>query len=154
MGPYNGFSGPLRAKSAAWVRRQLIKGTFTKPTQCAACGQNSGIIDSHAEDYSEPFGPHIYAFALCFSYHMMVHCRFKNPKAWDAYILAINCGRRLKDGYEKRSIGGFNAQLLHTDPMSQWEHLFVEQGIVASTLLMDIGAGKFDPRNMAKKPDE
>lgn len=76
MKSYNGFSPEQREKAQAWLRRQWDAGELERPKKCCACGQTDGVLDAHAEDYSEPFGPHISEFPLCYLCHMMVHCRF------------------------------------------------------------------------------
>jgi hypothetical protein len=92
MVTYNGFTGQQRAKAQAWLRAQWKSGAVLRPTQCCACGQTEGPIDSHAEDYSQPFGPHLYAFPLCYFCHMMVHCRHRATERFDAYCAAIARG--------------------------------------------------------------
>jgi hypothetical protein len=60
---------------------------------CCACGQDKGVIDAHAEDYSEPFAAgKTDEFHLCFTCHMILHCRFRNRSAWDRYRDAIRAG--------------------------------------------------------------
>lgn len=55
MNPYNGFTGDQRNRAQRWLNSQWAAGHFPRPAQCCACGQADGIIDAHAEDYSEPF---------------------------------------------------------------------------------------------------
>jgi hypothetical protein len=50
---------------------------------------------AHCEDYSEPFSEAVTCkYPLCFTCHMMVHCRFKNAFAWQRYKRAIRSGAR------------------------------------------------------------
>lgn len=50
-------------------------------------------MDAHAEDYSEPFRPgKTDEFHLCYTCHMMVHCRFRCVAAWDAYRRQLRNG--------------------------------------------------------------
>jgi hypothetical protein len=89
---YNGFSGAQRLRALAWVRPQYADGTRERAKICDACGQTDGVLDRHSEDYSEPFGDHIGAYGLCYTCHMMVHCRFRSPKAWNLYKEAVAAG--------------------------------------------------------------
>lgn len=110
MNGYNGFSSEQRRRAQAWLRRHWKLGVLERPTQCAACGQHRGIIDAHAEDYSEPFAAgKTDQFHLCFTCHMMVHCRFKNPDDWRYYKSVIKRGGRYAPVY-RRDIGGFRAR--------------------------------------------
>lgn len=59
---------------------------------CDACGQDAGVIQPHSENYSAPYGDHIGEHGLCFTCHMMIHCRFRSPAAWQAYRAAIREG--------------------------------------------------------------
>jgi hypothetical protein len=90
--PYNGFSAEVRARSGVWLTVQYKARRVQRPKECQACSQHQGVVEHHAEDYSEPFGPHIHAFALCFRCHLMVHSRFRNPVAWERYCDAIARG--------------------------------------------------------------
>jgi hypothetical protein len=80
--------------------------------QCVACGQSRGIIDAHAEDYSEPFAAgKTDQYHLCFTCHMMVHCRFKYPANWRYYVGIIRQGGRYAAFY-KRDIAALKARHL------------------------------------------
>lgn len=93
MKSYNGYTPYQRNKAQAWLNKQWASFALAKPTQCCACGQNEGIIDAHAEDYSEPFqAGKTDAFHLCFRCHMMVHCRKHNLLGWKNYKEAIKSG--------------------------------------------------------------
>jgi hypothetical protein len=110
--PYNGFSGRQRSRAQTWLNRQWKAGALARPMQCVACGQSMGIIDAHAEDYSEPFAAgKTDQYHLCFTCHMMVHCRFGNPEAWQYYKSVIRRGGRFAPSYE-RDIGGLCARHL------------------------------------------
>lgn len=88
MNSYNGFSPDQRNRADAWLKEQWRAG-LPRPSRCVICGQTQGIIDAHAEDYSEPFGPHIYEYDLCYACHLMLHCRFRSPQAWAEYLNVI-----------------------------------------------------------------
>ena len=110
MQPYNGYSGRQRSRAQTWLSRQWKSGALARPMQCVACGQSRGIIDAHAEDYSEPFAAgRTDQYHLCFTCHMMVHCRFRNPDDWCYYKSVIHRGGRYAP-YYKRDIGGFRAR--------------------------------------------
>ncbi len=95
MKAYNGFSGALRAAAQRWLNSAWAAGTLQRPTVCRACGQDPPPIDAHAEDYSQPFAAgKTDEFHLCYSCHMAVHCRFRNPKAWDEYRNLVALGAR------------------------------------------------------------
>ena len=110
MRSYNGFSGLQRIRAQAWLRRQWNAGLLDRPSRCFACGQDRGIIEAHAEDYSEPFAPgKTDQFHLCFTCHMMVHSRFGNPHDWRYYKSVVKGGGRYPPTY-RRDIGGFHAR--------------------------------------------
>lgn len=93
MKSYNGFSPAQRMKALKWLKAdKAAKGETMTPEMCEVCGQEWGPLSYHSEDYSEPFGPHIGAYALCYICHMMIHCRFRNPVAWGEYKAALKMG--------------------------------------------------------------
>lgn len=86
MNSYNGFSGAQRMRGFNWLKGEIAaRRRNARPTMCDACGQTAGHLEWHSEDYSEPFGPHIGAYGLCFVCHMMLHCRSKSPDKWQTY---------------------------------------------------------------------
>jgi len=95
MNSYNGFSPEQRQDAQDWINAELSAGRLTRPRLCCACGQDHGSFDFHAEDYSEPFGPQTVRYPLCYPCHMMVHCRFRNPKAWVLYRAKVATGFRV-----------------------------------------------------------
>lgn len=94
MNPYNGFTPSQRVKALKWINGEYAAGRRTRPTECEACGQTDGKLQAHSEDYSEPYGDHIGKYGLCYTCHMMIHCRFSAPVAWDNYRWAIRSGYR------------------------------------------------------------
>jgi hypothetical protein len=92
LGSYNGFPGSLRSASYGWMVAEIRAGRVKPPSCCQACAETRGRIDYHTEDYSKPFGPHIYEFELCFRCHMMLHLRFRQPAQWERYIKALAIG--------------------------------------------------------------
>jgi hypothetical protein len=112
MQSYNGFAPEQREKAQRRLRAQWESGSLARPSKCCACGQDHGIIDAHAEDYSEPFAAgKTDEFHLCFTCHMMVHCRFRNRAAWDRYRAAIGKGGHFAAVF-KRDFGTFNTEHL------------------------------------------
>jgi hypothetical protein len=89
---YNGFGPKIRDESYDWMKREIAEGRVKPPSRCSACGETRGHIDYHTEDYSRPFGPHIYAYELCFRCHMMVHARFRMRHRWKCYIVRLEQG--------------------------------------------------------------
>jgi hypothetical protein len=92
MNYYNGFSPTTRNRAQRWLNTALLDGRIVRRTVCDLCGQTRGQIDAHAEDYSEPFGPHIAEFWLCYRCHMMLHCRHRSPEAWTLYLGHVRTG--------------------------------------------------------------
>lgn len=123
MRSYNGFSPSQRNRAQAWLRVEWVTGRLARPHTCHACGQTDGIIDAHAEDYSEPFqAGKTDEYHLCFTCHMIVHCRFNNRLAWDRYRDMIRRGFRFMPAYT-RNFGRFTAD--HLD-----KGLFIPKHIV------------------------
>ena len=94
MKSYNGFDPKQRYKALAYHKEQIATGNKpARPECCHACGQTEGVLVWHSEDYSEPFGEHIGEHGLCYVCHMMIHCRFRNRKAWQYHIGQLLQGR-------------------------------------------------------------
>ena len=116
MKPYNGFSEQQRNDAQAWLNAQWRTGMLQRPCKCVACGQDKGIIDAHAEDYSIPYmGGKTDEYHLCFRCHMMVHCRFRNLNRWKWYKEAVASGMTFKPFYS-RDFNTFAAQTLNALP--------------------------------------
>jgi len=94
---HNGFSGKQRDRAQRWLNREWSAGRLARPSECVACGQTEGVIQAHAEDYSDPFRAGVTdGFHLCIVCHAAVHNRSKNPKAWRDYRATIEAGGRAK----------------------------------------------------------
>lgn len=123
MNSYNGFAPDQRRRALAWLNREYAAGRRTRPIRCEACGQDRGPIDAHSENYGEPFGPHIGGFAVCYRCHMALHCRFRNPLAWDRYKADIRAGKIFHP--IGRNFGTFTEETLnrfgHGVPFAQGE---------------------------------
>ena len=90
----NRFTAQQRMKAAEWLQEQWASGARTKPAKCDVCGQTAGIIESHSEDYSAPFGDHIGRWGLCYRCYMILRYRFRHPTAFQAYCETLASGRR------------------------------------------------------------
>lgn len=117
MKAYNGFTAAQRNRAQAWLNVQWNMGFLNRPKVCVACGQDKGVIDAHAEDYSEPFeSGKTDEFHLCFRCHMMIHCRFSSPDAFARYADAVQKGRMFKPFF-RRDWPGFVEQHLTDDQL-------------------------------------
>lgn len=97
MNSYNGFSPTQRYKALAYHKKQIASGAKeARPHKCDGCGTRFGFLAWHSEDYSEPFGPHIGEYGLCYRCHMQIHCRFRNPIAFQNYADMIEAGKRFE----------------------------------------------------------
>lgn len=134
---YAGYSPNVRAKAQRWLRLQWERGHLPRPSLCHACGLERGIIDAHAEDYSEPFLPgKTDAYHLCYVCHLMVHVRNRHPKAWLLYCNAVGSGWR-PEPMLKRDISRFTSRYLRLEFLPVISH-----PQRASTVLDEIDAGK------------
>ena len=98
MNPYNGFSGEQRARANTWLNAQYAARAVRRPSAClAGCGQTHGLFHHHAESYAEPFGPHIHMYPICYTCHIMLHCRFRSPLAWKRYLRLLLLGWRFRN---------------------------------------------------------
>lgn len=112
MNSYNGFTPKQRNNAQAWLNKQWLSGAIKHPSVCMCCTQSKGIIDTHAEDYSEPFAiGKTDAYHLCFRCHMAVHTRFRNPTAFKKYVEAVAFGNVFKP-FNRRDFPTFAKQHL------------------------------------------
>lgn len=112
MKSYNGFTANQRNKAQAWLRSQWNEGVLSRPKKCCSCAITEGIIDAHAEDYSEPFAAgKTDQYHLCYRCHMMLHCRKHNPQNFLLYCALVNGGTQFKPFYS-RDWGRFNNEML------------------------------------------
>lgn len=98
--PYNGFSAQVRVKAMRWARAQYDAGRKVRPTRCQVCmiTADQGKVMAHSEDYSEPFGPHIGEYAVCYRCHMVIHVRHKGQQGealWNWYRAQVRAGYQL-----------------------------------------------------------
>jgi hypothetical protein len=94
-----------------WAMAEQAAGRRVTPGECDACGQTEGLIERHSEDYSAPFGDHIGRHGLCYTCHMMVHCRVRSPEAWRPYRDAVRAGAVFKP-FHGRAFNAFAAAFL------------------------------------------
>jgi hypothetical protein len=109
---YNGFTAKQRMDAFNWLKGEYAAGRRAKATSCDCCGQDKGIVEHHSEDYSAPYGDHIGQYSLCFVCHMMVHCRFRNMRQWEAYKKLVVSGANFNPYYQ-RNFNGFVAEFLN-----------------------------------------
>jgi hypothetical protein len=102
---YNGHGPRVRDESFAWLKAGIAEGRIPPPSRCSACGETRGHMDYHTEDYSRPFGPHIYAHELCFKCHMMIHSRFRMTKKWMVFVEQLENGAVYAPLMSRREIG-------------------------------------------------
>ena len=108
MNSYNGFGSQIRNKSFAWLKAEIAAGRVAPPSRCQACGETRGHLDYHSESYARPFGPHIYAYQLCFRCHMALHGRFRFPARWLRYIEQLEAGAIYEPLMHRGEIGRLN----------------------------------------------
>ena len=112
MNSYNGYTPHQRMKAFNWLKEQWACGKRQqKPNCCDICSQTDGILDYHSENYSSPFGDHIGAFGLCYICHMMLHCRFKNPKTFQIYLESLK-QKKMYEPYHSRNWNAFRKDCL------------------------------------------
>lgn len=143
MKSYNGFSSEQRYRALHWLNAQYKLGARERPTSCEACGQARGIFDAHSEDYSEPFGAQTGRFGLCYRCHMMIHLRWRFPRAWDRYR------ERVSEGSYMTAFLGRSFQVLLSDceDLEQGKPTLWHHGARPSVRLLDqIHDGLHDPR--------
>lgn len=120
MKPYNGFSEAQRNKAQTWLNSQWAAGLLLKPSQCCSCGQTKGIIDAHAEDYSEPFAAgKTDKYHLCFRCHMALHCRFRNLEAFKRYCQSVESGKQYNPFYKRNFFVFVEQQLNAWQPQGE-----------------------------------
>jgi hypothetical protein len=118
---YNGFGPKIRSDSFVWMKAGIAAGEIPAPCRCQACGETRGHIDYHTEDYSRPFGPHIYGFELCFRCHMMLHVRFRRPQDWFRYVDALEDGAVFEPLMHRGEIGKINGSDWIDSPVASVE---------------------------------
>lgn len=147
MGSYNGFTQQQRSKAGAWIRSQIKQGLRIPATVCCGCGQSAGVIDNHAEDYSEPFGDHLFRFPMCYACHMMIHCRFRSSGAWRTYVEHVESGELLRVPFMKRDWGRLT-QLLDGPLPADFMLRDSAHPAPEPEVLTRIDAGEFAPGGM------
>lgn len=139
MNSYNGFTPAERLKAYAWLKEQWRTGKRPeKPKKCDGCGQEESHLEWHSEDYSFPYGDHIGQYGLCYVCHMMIHCRFRSPKAWEQYKERINKGQMPRT-YTSRNWPMFRAEFLQKELKDQ---SFIDAPEGVKSMLMEVGHGR------------
>lgn len=122
MNSYNGFSGAQRMKAQRWLNEMWGRGLLARPSECTACGQTEGVIDAHTEDYSEPFAAgKTDQWPLCYRCHMMLHCRFSAPVAFQRYRKAVAGGIRY-EAMTERNFYRLRNQHIHGHRVGWTQH--------------------------------
>lgn len=83
---YNGFSGGTRDQVQKVLNTNWATGEWKRPERCEVCGQTEGTIQGHLEDYGRP---ETY-IPLCGVCHMVLHCRFRAPLMFVAYVTRVS----------------------------------------------------------------
>lgn len=113
---YNGFGSAIQDRATKFMFQRIRRGEIPNyPEQCMACGQTEGIIQYHAEDYSEPFGDHITAFHFCYTCHSFLHRRDKFRAKWDEYRRMVREGWRFVN-FPRFDFHGFRRVYLMQEP--------------------------------------
>lgn len=88
MNPYNGFTPEERRAAFEITKAAWRDGTATPPRECEVCGQTEGRIEAHDEDYTRPLD----YYEVCYTCHMMIHCRYRDPFRWGQYLALVEAG--------------------------------------------------------------
>ena len=141
MRDYNGFSGAVRNKEAAWLRSEYASGRRQRPTKCEACGQDEGVFHEHCESYAEPFSGN-QRWSLCYYCHLILHCRFRYSDRFNEYAQAVAEGYRLVPPPPANfpTLEGVLQKKLRPPMVKRTS---------GSPLLLEIAAGKYAP---SKRP--
>ena len=92
MNPYNGFTPEQRLAAFEITKAAWRSGEATPPRACEDCGQTEGRIEAHDEDYDQP----LRYYEVCYTCHMMIHCRYRDPFRWGQYIAMVADGARFR----------------------------------------------------------
>ena len=123
MKDYNGYSGEVRGRGGYWQKGAYLIGLWPKPSKCAACGQDQGVITGHWETYDEPFALNE-DIPLCSTCHLFLHCRHRYKDKWAAYCENIAKGLTAADvmhqfdwsGFKKRWLDGVGDYVASPNP--------------------------------------
>lgn len=151
MNSYNGFEPKQRYKALKWFREQQRLGFRPiKPTKCDVCTQTKGALEYHSEDYSDPFGANIGQFGLCYTCHMMIHCRYKSINSWNVYKKALEEKKVFQPFYSRNWIW-FKKQCL-TEKFAFMDYELVKENNYK--VLLEIEAGTYIPKKKVIKNKE
>lgn len=90
MNPYNGFSPDARTAAFQITKAAWAAGDLPRPSKCESCDRTDGRMESHDEDYDRPLD----YYEVCYTCHMMIHCRYRDPFRWGQYIALLADGAR------------------------------------------------------------
>lgn len=129
---YNGFS-PEERLALHWALLEALEaGRVSYPKgPCALCGQASGPVVYHSEDYGTPYlwvPPAMYA--ICRSGHSLIHLRFRFPKSWEAFKEHLRQGGSCSAWAKRRRLRqtpGPHVRRLSLTGDEWWEHLTLDR---------------------------
>ena len=94
MDAYNGYTGKEReAKLQEYKRLRAMGKTEKAEPPCQLCGNDDCEVESHSEDYSQPYKwrpPQEYL--VCRSCHLWIHKRFEQPETWNDFKAHVKRG--------------------------------------------------------------
>lgn len=101
LAEYNGFTEKERNKGERIIKKAEKEGRLTDrhATICKMCGQDKGVREYHAEDYS-PDKILDDVIPLCWRCHRHIHRKNKGPK-WHEYEEMLKRGERAEPFYWK-----------------------------------------------------
>ena len=120
MKDYNGFSGEVRGRGGYWQKGAYMIGLRPKPSKCAACGQDKGVITGHWETYFEPFALNE-DIPLCSTCHLMVHCRGRFKDRFAKYAENVAVGFTPVKVMHSFDWNGFRKTWLEGETGGEWE---------------------------------
>lgn len=89
MKDYNGFTGSERMIIQQIMNELQRRGIINWIDQeCEICHVKGSVMQSHCEDYSNPFNFN----PLCIECHMKLHMRFRFPGYWIKHLVDVKNG--------------------------------------------------------------
>lgn len=99
---WKGWTPSQRNTSYRKTKKAIKAGLIPeRPSRCARCGQDEGILDWHNTDYRDPIK---YLEGLCYRCHMVLHCAHLNPQAAERYWAEV-AGGKIYPALHTRNIG-------------------------------------------------
>ena len=100
LSEYNGFSPEDRIKGDKIIKKAIDEGILPDlhTIPCALCGQDKGVREYHAEDYS-PDKILDDVICVCKSCHIHIHSQWRGSKGWNKREEEIKKGIKHKPTY-------------------------------------------------------